>query len=227
MTGRALILASAFALGALTAGAVASCTSTTTNITYAGVCNAPVTFSIASPGDGACIEAPDPNGTIPVTVEALNFALRPPGYACAYTCNCGFLQLYVDGVLNNASGSAIVDARLSALGTVYGTHTLTVQLVWDQNDGGGADSYDAGQSLDGGDAGATSPYAQSATVTIAASCKSGPVDAGAGDGGDGGAGDGGTGDGGAGDGGSGEGGAGDAGAGDAGAGDAGDGGDGG
>jgi hypothetical protein len=177
MKGRALLLASALALGAFSACAAASCTTTQTQITLSGVCE-DITKSkptLFSPKDGACV-TPLPDGTVPVIVDVNGtFAFRPPGASCAYVCNCGYLQVWVDGVLNNTSGTAVIDANFSQNGTIlYGAHTVTVQLVWDLNDGGGLDQYDAGLPPDAGpDAGPLGILTASVDITLAPSCPAG------------------------------------------------------
>jgi hypothetical protein len=185
MKGRALVLASALVLGGLAAGAAPSCTSTTTVVTPSGVCE-DITHStptLFSPAEGACVQ-PAADGTVPVIVDVNGtFAFRPPGVSCAYVCNCGYLQVYVDGVLNNTSGTAVIDANLAGLGSaMYGTHTFTVQLVWDINDGGGEDLFDAGLVADAGpDGGPNGLLTASVTVNVAPSCF---TDAGTSDAGD-------------------------------------------
>ncbi len=117
-----------------------------------------------------------------------SFYLRPPGMACANTYNCGYLQLFVDNVPNNKSGTPTVMADLSQINDPYGPHTLTVELVWDLNDGGGSDSFDAGFNPDAagpsgtGYAPPTGISVQSVSITVASSCPVG----GHGDAGDGG-----------------------------------------
>ena len=188
-TGRRFVLARAVPLGALVsvgalaaAGALGGCTTTSTTVTYGGYFSdaAPV-FSIVSPLDGACV-APFDAGPpmIPITVDVGGtFYLRPPGLGCQYTYNCGYMQLYVDNVPNAISGTPTVMADLSGLNNPYGVHTFTVELVWDINDGGFADSFDAGinpnaSMPDGsGYAPPTGIAVQSVTVTVAPSCPAG------------------------------------------------------
>jgi hypothetical protein len=116
-----------------------------------------------------------------------SFYLRPPGAACANTYNCGYLQLFVDNQPNNTSATATINALIGNYGDPYGTFTFTVELVWDLNDGGGQDIFDAQVYFDGfapdvtsamGDAAVADPgptgfYQQSVTIRTAASCSGG------------------------------------------------------
>jgi hypothetical protein len=196
MTGRALAFTSTLFLVALCAYGAPSCNSTATVVTFSGYNGTP-TFSIISPLPGECIAAPNASSlSIPVTIDVGGtFYLRPPGTACADTYNCGFAQLYVNNILNNAAGSATVDANLtSSTGAgIEGTYTLTVQLVVDVDDGGGTDIFSTGAdaSTAAADAGSVPPnglYTTSVTITVAASCwdggsgDAGPSDAGGGGG---------------------------------------------
>jgi hypothetical protein len=149
MTGRAFVVVLALLAGAVSATAGASCTSTST-IIPTGI-DEPPTLRIVSPGEADCVAVPDsPDAVVPVTVDvAGSFYLRPPGSACVDLYNCGYLQLYVDGSPNATSGTATVNANFGNFGNKYGPHTLTVELVWDLNDGGGQDMLDAQITYDG------------------------------------------------------------------------------
>jgi hypothetical protein len=250
MTGRAFAFASASFMLALGAYGAASCNSTATVLTFSGYSGPPF-LSIISPLPCECVADPDGGAlTVPVSVDVGGtFNLRPPGTACEDTYNCGYVQLYVDNVLNNASGSAAV----TALNLTPGVHTLTVQLVFDINDAGGAEFFDAGFNPHAAmvnDSGVGSPpptglYTASVTIEVEPSCPilvncdAGPTSAGTGGapptdaggtggapptdaGGSGDAGD--AGSGGPGDAGMADAGTADAGTADAGTGDAGDGG---
>jgi hypothetical protein len=176
---------------ALGAYGAASCNSTATVLTFSGYSGPPF-LSIISPLACECVADPDGGAlTLPVTVDVGGtFNLRPPGIACEDTYNCGFVQLYVDNVLNNASGSAAI----TALNLTPGVHTLTVQLVVDINDGGGPDIFDAGFNPDAStvtDSGVGSPpptglYTASVTIEVEpscpvlVSCDAGPTSAGTG-----------------------------------------------
>jgi hypothetical protein len=193
MTGRASFLAPAIvpcALGLLLASAaigVASCTTTSTTVTFGGYFSdaAPV-FSIVSPLAGSCVVTVDAGPVlVPVTVDVGGtFYLRPPGLGCQYTYNCGYLQLYVDNIPNAISGTPTVMADLSGLNDPYGPHTFTVELVWDLNDGGGADTFDAGMSPEAaapsgtGYAPPTGISMQSVTVAVEGSMAACPVNGG-------------------------------------------------
>jgi hypothetical protein len=165
-------------------------------VTFSGYSGKP-SVAVISPLPGECIAAPNASSlSIPVTVDvAGTFFLRPPGSACADTYNCGYVLLYLDNTLNNAAGSATVNANLTSdagLG-LYGRHTLTVQLVVDFNDGGGVDAFDAGASAGAGSS-PNGQYTASVSITVASSCADGGSsgdaggsgDAGPGDAGDGG-----------------------------------------
>jgi hypothetical protein len=169
----------------------ASCDTQQTVLTFSGYSGRPFP-SIISPLACECIADPDGGTlTLPVTVNVGGtFNLRPPGTACEDLYNCGYVQLYVDNVLNNASGSAAV----TALNLTPGVHTLTVQLVVDFNDGGGIELFDAGFNPDAGtvtDSGVGSPpptgqYTASVTIEVEPSCPvlvncdAGPTSAGTG-----------------------------------------------
>jgi hypothetical protein len=187
MKGRGLVLVSALVAlvgAAFSACVAASCTSTETVVALAGVCediskSKPTLFS---PKDGACV-TPQPDHTVPVIVDVNGtFAFRPPGASCAYVCNCGYLEVWVDGAFNKSSGTAVVDADLSNVPNLYGPHTITVQLVWDLNDGGGLDQYDAGLPPDAGpDAGPIGLLTATANIVVSPSCDGSSSDAGTSD----------------------------------------------
>jgi len=196
MTGRAFAFAFALSAVALGAYGAASCNTTATVVTFSGYSGTP-SVGVISPLPGQCVASPSPDAlSIPVTVNVSGtFYLRPPGSACTDTYNCGYVLLYVDNILNNASGSAAVVANLtsSAGAPIYGAHTLTVQLVVDVDDGGGTDVFDAGVNPDAstvadagfGSAPPDGQYTASVSITVASSCADGGGSggAGAGDGG--------------------------------------------
>jgi hypothetical protein len=184
MTGRALALLFALGAGALAAPGLSSCTDTT--ITPPTGIDEPPTIHIVSPRNNSCVELPDgPSGYVPVIVDlGGSFYLRPPGAACANVYNCGYLQLFLDNALNNTSATSVIDADLSSKAD-YGTFTIEVQLVYDLNDGGGQDIFDAQiyydgvappdvltSSLDGAvaDPPPTGFYHDVVTITTARSC---------------------------------------------------------
>ena len=207
MTGRALVVVFALGVGALTGVGLGSCSSTIP-APPTGI-DEPPTMRIVSPrenpdGGAVCVEVQDgPDAFVPVTVDlAGTFYLRPPGAACANVYNCGYLRLYVNNQLNNTSATATINALLGNLGDKYGIFNLTVELVWDINDGGGPDMFDARVTYDApppdvslppvgagnvADPAPTGYYQRTVTIQTAPSCKDGggtggapPSDAGTG-----------------------------------------------
>jgi hypothetical protein len=184
----------ALGAGALAAPGLSSCTDTTTT-PPTGI-DEPPTIHIVSPRNNSCVELPDgPSGYVPVIVDlGGSFYLRPPRAGCTNVYNCGYLQLYLDNALNNTSATSVIDADLSHTAD-YGTFTIDVQLVYDLNDGGGQDIFDAQIYYDGvappdvltasSDAAVADPpptgfYHDTVTITTARSCSDGGTDGGTG-----------------------------------------------
>jgi hypothetical protein len=83
-----------------------------------------------TPASGeSCVEVgQDPAGTIVVTIQALNFSLRPPG-ACGSLRPCGIAVLFVDGAQSAQSGTDALGAPFGAdAGAALGEHTFRVEL---------------------------------------------------------------------------------------------------
>lgn len=78
-----------------------------------------VSFSLVSPGDGACVAiGDDVQARVPLLVAVENFLLRPPG-ACGSAIQCGHLRVRADGLDNSFGASPAVELDLGKLAQPY------------------------------------------------------------------------------------------------------------
>jgi hypothetical protein len=105
-----------FAALGLLALSCAGCSSESTEEVDVGPTGEPE-VSFAQPlslnGEAVCVAVgTEPDARIALLVQTAELVLRPPG-ACGYYVQCGHLDLYVDGVLNNESAVPAIDLLLS------------------------------------------------------------------------------------------------------------------
>ena len=112
----------AFALIVPLAAALGACSTTESATPDVGPIGDPTIGVIepASSGIGpVCVAVgSEADARVPLLIATTELVLRPPG-GCGYYIQCGHLDLYVDGVLNNESAVPAIDLLLRKLADRY------------------------------------------------------------------------------------------------------------
>jgi hypothetical protein len=96
-------------------GACSSAESATPDLGPVGDPTIAVLVPAASGSGPVCVAVgSDADARVPLVIGTTELVLRPPG-GCGYYVQCGHLDLYVDGVLNNESAVPAIDLLLRKL----------------------------------------------------------------------------------------------------------------